>query len=185
MPFRETNSNFSFHHKSPVSFGQPDVRLRNLHLRRPESGLTPFPEEDLSLSIYPFLPLLWRRHILQSRLEHSAPDLRISKRGMCEMASGGPSGPRRSVAARSLTCLTTSAVGFGSRSKCHPLPFPPSPVLATAARNSAYASLACLYIHVGLEQRDKKAVKKKTKLLTMKGGTAATDQSEGDRCRRR
>ena len=52
----------------------------------------------------------------------------------------------------------------------------PSPVLATAARNSAYASLACLYIHVGLEQRDKKAEeKKKTKLLTMKGGTTATD----------
>ena len=91
MPLRETNSNFSFHHKSPVSFGQPDVRLRNLHLRRPESGLTPFPEEDLSLSIHPFLPLSWRSHILQSRLEHSAPDLRISKRGMCEMASGGPS----------------------------------------------------------------------------------------------
>ena len=87
MPLRETNSNFSFHHKSPVSFGQPDVRLRNLHLRRPESGLTPFPEEDLSLSIHPFLPLSWRSHILQSRLEHSAPDLRISKRGMCEMAS--------------------------------------------------------------------------------------------------
>ena len=56
---------------------------------------------------------------------------------------------------------------------------PPSPVLATAARNSAYASLACLYIHVGLEQRDKKAEeKKKTKLLTMKGGTtAATDHA--------
>ena len=91
MPLRETNSNFSFHHKSPVSFGQPDVRLRSLHLRRPESGLTPFPEEDLSLSLYPFLPLSWRSHILQSRLEHSAPDLRISKRGMCEIASGGPS----------------------------------------------------------------------------------------------
>ena len=123
MPLRETNSNFSFHRKSPVSFGQPDVRLWNLRLRRPESGLTPFPEEDLSLSIYPFLPLSWRSHILQSRLEHSAPDLRISKRGMCEMASvrrtvrGG-----QSLLARSLTCLTTSAVGFGSRSKCHPLP---------------------------------------------------------------
>ena len=42
-----------------------------------------------------------------------------------------------------------------------------------------------LYIHVGLEQRDKKAEKKKTKLLTMKGGTAATDHAfppsrEGD-----
>ena len=124
MPLRETNSNFSFHHKSPVSFGQPDVRLRNLHLRRPESGLTPFPEEDLSLSVYPFLPLSWRSHILQFRLEHSAPDLRISKRGMCEMApvrrtvrDGG-----HSLLTRSLTCLTTSAVGFGSRSKCHPLP---------------------------------------------------------------
>ena len=42
-----------------------------------------------------------------------------------------------------------------------------------------HRSPACLYIHVGLEQRDKKAEeKKKTKLLTMKGGTtAATDHA--------
>ena len=42
-----------------------------------------------------------------------------------------------------------------------------------------HRSPACLYIHVGLEQqRDKKAEeKKKTKLLTMKGGTTATDHA--------
>ena len=120
---------------------------------------------------------------------HSALDLRISKRGMCEMATATSAFEAPAAVTNSLARPATnqpSAAGFGSRSKCHPSFFPYSGMQSLVIQR-----VHRLYsIHTSVARRsgaaDKNSEeKKKKKLLTMKwtAAVAAEIDDGADRTR--